>query len=82
MNLEFLTTSGCTLCEEAFDLVLTCGALQGVRLTQVDIAHDDSLLACYAERIPVLRVIDVSGDVLHELDWPFDEQAISRILTA
>ena len=40
----------------------------------VDIAGDDALVACYGERIPVLRM----GDM--ELGWPFSLLDLIRMV--
>ena len=52
--LIFLTRSGCHLCDEARPLVVKAAKRRNLRLREVDIDGDDSLLQVYGERIPVL----------------------------
>ncbi len=58
IELELLTRPGCHLCEEALATVAAVGAELEIelRVRQVDIDSDDTLLARYLERIPVLRL--------------------------
>lgn len=65
-------TSGCHLCEQAQRLI---GSVLGFAVTEVDIVEDDSLLARYGERIPVLRRIDTGA----EIDWPFNAQQVQQL---
>jgi Glutaredoxin-like domain (DUF836) len=60
---------GCHLCEEALEQLALIGLLP---VTIIDIDDDDELGANYGLRIPVLR-----NDQGLELDWPFDEIALS-----
>lgn len=69
-------TSGCHLCEVAFELAQAESLRAGVDLVEVDIAADDTLLDAYATRIPVVRRSDRHG----ELDWPFDRHALRLLL--
>ncbi len=63
-----LMTSGCSLCDDALDLILDSKVLAGWSLELVDISTDETLLESYGEFIPVLLFDDV------ELRWPFDEK--------
>ncbi|QVL44245.1 MAG: glutaredoxin family protein [Alcanivorax sp.] len=63
MTVVLYTTLGCHLCEQARDMLLTVNPQ--VDIHAVDIAEDDTLIAEYGERIPVLRRDD------RELAWPF-----------
>ena len=63
MTVVLYTTLGCHLCEQARDLLLTVNPQ--IDIHAVDIAEDDTLIAEYGERIPVLRSDD------RELAWPF-----------
>ena len=58
---------GCHLCDEAREALLAIASDPGVELVlrEVDIESDDSLLASYLERIPVL---EVDGVVVSELE--------------
>ncbi len=67
------STSGCHLCEQAEALIrkwpdMACNVLE--------IADDAGLLERYGVRIPVLCRLDTG----QELDWPFDEDAVDRLL--
>jgi len=63
MTVVLYTTLGCHLCDQARDLLLTVNPQADIHA--VDVAEDDTLIAEYGERIPVLR----RGD--RELAWPF-----------
>ena len=63
MSVTLYTTAGCHLCERARKLLLDVDP--ALRIHAVDIAEDDTLMARYAERIPVVR----RGR--RELAWPF-----------
>jgi predicted N-acetyltransferase YhbS len=62
-------TSACHLCEQAEALLASLPLTTPVPLDVVDISDDDSLLACYGTRIPVLQRVQ-AGET-QELDWPF-----------
>ena len=53
MTVVLYTTLGCHLCDQARDLLLTVNPQ--IDIHAVDIAEDDTLIAEYGERIPVLR---------------------------
>jgi len=74
MNTELLLygTSGCHLCDEAQELLK---ALGNVTWHEIDIADDDTLLARYATRIPVLARPDGS-----EIGWPFGKDELRTFL--
>jgi len=59
---------GCHLCEQAKELIARSSTTR-IPLEECEIADDETLLADYGTRIPVLRTSDG-----RELDWPFDEQ--------
>ena len=62
------STVGCHLCEHAKAVMANC--LNGdAELSEVDIADDDTLMAAYGVRIPVVKH-ERSGK---EIGWPFDE---------
>ncbi len=67
-----MSTSGCHLCDEAIDIIVSTldPALHSV--DEVDIALDDVTLERYGVRIPVL-VDEISGA---ELGWPFDQAGL------
>lgn len=74
-KLVLYMTCGCHLCEQA-ESVLREQA--GVVVRLVEIADDEELLERYGVRIPVLRRLDTGA----ELGWPFDADAVHRLLTA
>lgn len=71
----FLTRRGCHLCDDARPLVTRAAGLAGVPLNELDIDHEDTLLAAYGLRIPV--ILSGSGDVLAE-GVIEDERALYR----
>lgn len=66
---EFLVTLHCHLCEEAARVLSDVLPVDGITVLETDIAHSDSLVAQYGERIPVLRRL-ADGAELH---WPFSQ---------
>lgn len=63
----------CHLCREAEAILHRAG----IAATKIDVTENQSLFQKYSLRIPVLQRIDDES----ELDWPFDESAVSRFLT-
>ena len=64
------TRPGCHLCDEAREAILRLREeLPPFELREVDIEHDDGLLARYLERIPVVAV---DGEVVCELELELD----------
>jgi Glutaredoxin-like domain (DUF836) len=72
--LILLSTSGCSLCEQALDALFSMPELTGYRLQVVDVVNDESLLLRYGSRLPVL----LCGD--RELDGRLTVQAIRHWL--
>ncbi len=72
-------TAGCHLCELADALVVPLAHAAGVRLERIDIADSECLLERYGTRIPVLCG---SGEHAAEIGWPFDAEAVRRLLAA
>ncbi|MEE4378337.1 MAG: glutaredoxin family protein [Candidatus Competibacteraceae bacterium] len=66
-------TEGCHLCEEAQSLIQKT---LGMTVTEVDIAENEQLMERYGTRIPVLQRVDTGI----EIGWPFDSQAIRRLV--
>lgn len=75
-HLVLLSTTHCTLCEQALDLLLAMPELRGLSLRVVDVADDDALLGRYGARLPVL--VAPAG---RELDWPFTRDDVAALLT-
>ena len=76
LTIELFSTDHCSLCEQALDLLLGMPEIAGLELQVVDIAHNDDLLARYAESIPVLRALDT------ELAAPFGRKEVLSWLDA
>lgn len=76
-QLQLLGTSACHLCEQAEALLTGCLA-QGYpwEIEVIDIAEDDSLIAAWGDRIPVL-CWPATG---RALCWPFDAEAVVSFL--
>lgn len=73
-HLTLYSTSHCSLCDQALDLLFSMPGLAGVQLQVVDVADDDSLFERYGEKIPVLRL----GE--RELHAPFGAEELARFL--
>lgn len=79
-NILLYTTVGCHLCEEAELLLLPVleyleteaadGQCASLVLHRVEITDDETLVAKYGVRIPVIRI--EGSD--QELGWPFDQE--------
>ncbi|MCC5797668.1 MAG: glutaredoxin family protein [Methylophaga sp.] len=74
-KLQLFTTAGCHLCELAEQAIHNAGLSPDYQLELVEIGDNDQLVEQYGIRIPVLR-----SDKGHELNWPFDENAILAFL--
>jgi thiol-disulfide isomerase/thioredoxin len=77
-NLNFYTTTGCHLCEQALQVVARVQASThpDLRITEIDIADDDELIERYGVRIPVVQ----SPANEKDLGWPFDDEALRQYL--
>jgi hypothetical protein len=67
-----MSTSGCHLCDQAIEIIITSLDPGLHSVDEVDIALDDALVERYGVRIPVL--VDETSGV--ELGWPFDRAAL------
>ena len=78
MTLNFYTTSGCHLCEQALQVIAQLQASNhpDLRITEIDIADDDLLMSKYGIRIPVVQVPETD----QELGWPFDAESLTEFL--
>ena len=74
-ELTLFSNPQCRLCEEARQLLQ--GRHGSYHLKTVEIEGDLALVYRYGVRIPVLRREDSGA----ELDWPFDEAALSEFLS-
>lgn len=73
-QLNLYSTSHCHLCELAYSLVTQPS--NNIEVTLIEIAENETLLARYGSRIPVLQRRDTQA----ELDWPFNEISIREFL--
>lgn len=62
----------CHLCDKAEAILHRAG----IAAIKIDITENQNLFEKYSLRIPVLQRIDNDA----ELDWPFDDAAVSRFL--
>lgn len=65
----FYSTSGCHLCDIAWEMLAPLVSRLPLRLEEIEIADSDELVACYGVRIPVIKFADANAD----LGWPFSE---------
>ena len=70
-KVSFLSTSGCHLCEQAYEMTKylidnDSNVAETVTLELIDIADDEKLVEQYGIRIPVLLYSS------KELGWPFE----------
>ena len=75
IHCELFGTLGCHLCEDAEQLLQPFVA-QGLLVELLDIIDCPQWLERYALTIPVLRRVDTG----QELNWPFDQQAVLKLL--
>ncbi len=75
MKLILYQRDDCHLCDQALDLLATARVPD---FESVFIDDDAELESRYGERVPVLRFDE--ADL--ELDWPFDANALRRLLSA
>ena len=75
-SIRFYTTSGCHLCDEAWQLLQPVARRRGLSVDCVDIMDDAEAEAAYAESIPVVEC-DARSQPLY---WPFDVADLYRYL--
>lgn len=73
-HLILYTTSACSACEQALERILALADPRVRTLVTRDVAHDERLFERYAARVPVLSYRGA------ELDWPFAECDMRRLL--
>jgi hypothetical protein len=77
MIVNFYTTLGCHLCEQALVILKQCIANDaGCTIVEIEIADDTDLLEKYGLIIPVVNVVGREG----ELGWPFNHQDLADFL--
>lgn len=72
-RLRLYGTLGCHLCEQA-EATVRALMTSSVDLKHIDIADEESLVAQYGRRIPVLAL------GAQEHDWPFDEHTLLAMI--
>ena len=77
ITLDFYTTAGCHLCEQAEQLLAELCQQQPVTVISNDIAEDEALVERYGIRIPVVRHRSSGA----ELGWPFGLAELHGLLT-
>ena len=75
-SLILYSTSACSLCERAEQLLRSMPELRTVTLNVVDIAEDAALVVRYGALIPV--VATEAGDAIV---WPFNADAVVELLS-
>jgi hypothetical protein len=77
LNYMLLGTAGCHLCEQAEELIRTCGVDSGkITIELIDIAEHSQWQQDFATLIPVLLV----PDSLQFLAWPFSRVDVLTFL--
>ncbi len=77
MKVNFYTTVGCHLCEEALVLLHALQEQDGpLQISEVDIADSEALMAEYSVRIPVITSDSSTG----EIGWPFSLEELKQFL--
>lgn len=74
--LEFYTTAGCHLCEQAEALLAALAQIHKITVVEVEISSDVSLVERYGIRIPVVRNAATGA----ELGWPFQLEQLQRLI--
>ena len=75
-ELKFFTTQGCHLCEQAEEILIVLQKRYMFGLDIIDIATEQELVKKYGLSIPVL----LNSENKEQLYWPFDTDAIIRLL--
>ena len=76
MKLNFYTTDGCHLCEEAKLLLIPYMTGSQIEVSFIDIIESEQLMELYDVKIPVIKRCDTNN----ELDWPFDSEQLIKFL--
>lgn len=74
MKILLYQTDACSLCDEAFDLILAMPELSGHILETIDIATDDVLFTQFEKSIPVVEIAN------EQLAWPFSSDDINSLI--
>lgn len=76
-RVEFYTTLGCHLCEQAMDIINSTLNREFFEIISFDIADDDELMEKYGVTIPVVKRCETG----RELNWPFDQQDLVTLFS-
>lgn len=72
-QLHLYSTLHCHLCDLAYSIAIK---IPDISIIVIDVADDETLLAQYGVRIPVLQ----RQDTKTELNWPFSKADIEELL--
>jgi len=78
VEIDFFTTDGCHLCNEALALCEPFKEAGIIKINCIDIVDEEHLVELYGIRIPVIKRRDSNL----ELGWPFDQQILQKFLVA
>lgn len=77
MKVNFFTTLGCHLCDQALALLRNIEASGfAIIINEIEIADDNELVEKYGIRIPVVLIDGFDND----LRWPFTEAELRNFL--
>ncbi len=77
MKVNFFTTLGCHLCDQALALLRNIEASGfAIIINEIEIADDNELVEKYGIRIPVVLIDGFDND----LGWPFTEAELRNFL--
>ena len=75
-KLNFYTTAGCHLCEEAAQMLAELEFQHSIEWEAIDIAEDEDLVELYGIRIPVI----LNTATGKEIGWPFEYEDLLRMI--
>jgi len=80
LSLVLFSTTDCYLCDKAMEVIDQVWAEPvvaelGIAIEKQDVAESQELVDSYGQRIPVLGLLE-SGELIAELEWPFDRLAL------
>ena len=77
-KLQFFTTQGCHLCEQAEEMLVFLQERYVFKLVVIDIATDQQLMEKYGLSIPVL----LNTQSNEHICWPFNADKIMSLLNS
>ncbi len=76
MTLQFFTTAGCHLCEQAKALLDILCSQHEVEIETIDISTSEELVEKYGIRIPVV----LNPQSKEEIGWPFSYEDLVNLV--